>query len=130
MQGPATKVWPCAVTLYCGYAYERALIADSFRSAVPATLCFAAGALLLALFVLQVFRETPDSEMLCGGLTAFFWLAGRLAFLPNAHLVPLSVDAAALSREFSLTLLLVFLSFRLKGWKRILVWLSAGAQGE
>jgi hypothetical protein len=129
LQGPATKVWPCAVTLYCGYAYKSVLIADSFRAAVPAALCFVAGASLLALFVLQVFRETPDPGVLCGGLTAFFWLAGRLDFLPNAHLVPLPVDVAALSRDFSLTLLLVFLSFRLKGWKRILVWLSAGAQG-
>ena len=37
---PTTKVWPCAVTLYCGYAYESELVARSFQTAVPAALFF------------------------------------------------------------------------------------------
>ena len=52
---PSTTVWPCAVTLYCGYAYESALVAESFQTAVPAALAFAAGMLLLALFLWQAF---------------------------------------------------------------------------
>lgn len=38
LQKPSMTVWPCAVTLYCGYAYESALVAESFQTAVPAAL--------------------------------------------------------------------------------------------
>ena len=125
------SVWPCSVTLYCGYAYESGLIANSFQTAVPAALAFAAGVLLLMLFAVQAFRGKPDLGVLCGGLTALFWMAGRLAltFLPNVSLGPLPVDAAVLARNFSLTLLLVFLVSRLTLWRRILLGLFAGAQG-
>ena len=56
---PTVTVWPCAVTLYCGYAYESALVAESFQTAVPAALAFAAGTLLLALFRR---RSAPPSD--------------------------------------------------------------------
>ena len=128
---PTTTVWPCAVTLYCGYAYESALVAESFQIAVPAALAFAAGTLLLALFLWQAFQGRLALDALCGGLTAFFWLAGRLAltFLPNAHLGPLPVDVSSLASELSLTLLLVFLASQLTGRRRKVVGLLAGAQG-
>lgn len=130
-QGPNTKVWPCAVTLYCGYAYESALVAESFQTAVPAALSFAAGTLLLALFLWQAFQGRLALDALCGGLTAFFALAGRLslAFLPNAQLGPLPVDAAKLTYYLSVTLLLVFLASRLTGRRRLAVGLLALAQG-
>ena len=128
---PTTTVWPCAVTLYCGYAYESALVAESFQTAVPAALAFAAGTLLLALFLWQAFQGRLALDALCGGLTAFFWLAGRLAltFLPNAHLGPLPVDVSSLASELSLTLLLVFLASQLTGRRRKVVGSLAGAQG-
>ena len=125
------SVWPCSVTLYCGYAYESGLMADSFQAAVPAALAFAAGTLLLALFAVQTLRGTPDLGALCGGLTALFWMAGRLELplLPDISLGPLPVDAVVLARNFSLTLLLVFLASRLTGWRRVVLGLFAGAQG-
>lgn len=131
LQEPITKVWPCAVALYCGYAYESGLVAESFQTAVPAALSFAAGTLLLALFLWQAFQGRLALDALCGGLTAFLWLAGRLSltFLPNAQLGPLPVDVSALARELSLTLLLVFLASRLTGRRRKVVGLFAGAQG-
>ena len=131
LQKPSMTVWPCAVTLYCGYAYESALVAESFQTAVPAALAFAAGALLLALFLWLAFQGRLALDALCGGLTAFFWLAGRLAltFLPNAHLGPLPVDVSSLASELALTLLLVFLAFQLTGQRRKVVGLLAGAQG-
>ena len=94
LQEPSTTVWPCGVTLYCGYAYESALVAESFQTAIPAALTFAAGTLLLALFLWQAFQGRLALDALCSGLTAFLWLAGRLAltFLPNAQLGPLPVD--------------------------------------
>ena len=128
---PASTVWPCAVTLYCGYAYESELVAESFRAAVPAALFFAAMALLLALFAAQTLRGAPDLGTLCGALLAFFWLARRLdlSLLPNVPLGPLPVDAAGLAGDLSLTLLLVFLAARMTGWRRIVIGLCAGAQG-
>ena len=68
---------------------------------------------------------------MCGALLAFLWLARRLdlSLLPNAPLGPLPVDAAGLARDLSLTLLLVFLSSRMRGWRRIAIYLCAGAQG-
>lgn len=130
-QEPNMTVWPCAVTLYCGYAYESELVAESFQTAVPAALSFAAGTLLLALFLWQAFQGRLALDALCGGLTAFFWLAGRLAlaFLPNAQLGPLPVDVSALARELSLTLLLVFLASRLTGRRRVVICFCAGVQG-
>ncbi len=131
LQEPVMTVWPCAVTLYCGYAYESALVAESFQAAVPAALAFAAGTLLLTLFTAQTFRGKPDFGTLCGALLAFFWLARRLdlSLLPNVPLGPLPVDAAGLARELSLTLLLVFLAFRLTGWRRVAICLCTGVQG-
>ena len=131
LQEPVMTVWPCAVTLYCGYAYESALVAESFQAAVPAALAFAAGTLLLTLFTAQTFRGKPDFGTLCGALLAFFWLARRLdlSLLPNVPLGPLPVDAAGLARELSLTLLLVFLASRLTGWRRVVICLCAGVQG-
>ncbi|MCI9670942.1 MAG: sensor histidine kinase [Lawsonibacter sp.] len=123
-------VWPCAVTLYCGYAYESRLVAESVQAAVPVTLAFAAGTLLMALFTLQALRGTPDLGALYGGLLAFFWLAGQLtlALLPNVRFGPLPVDVSALARDLSLTLLLVFWASRLTGPRRGLLWLFAGVQ--
>ena len=128
-QEPSAAVWPCAVTLYCGNAYESALAAESFQTAVPAALAFAAMALLLALFAAQALRGTPDLGVLCGALTAFFWMAGRLSpeLLLNTCLGSVSIDAA-LGRSLSLALLLVFLASRLTHWRRKAVGLLAGAQ--
>ena len=100
LQKPSMTVWPCAVTLYCGYAYESALVAESFQTAVPTALAFAAGTLLLALFLWQVFQGRLALDALCGGLTAFFWLAGRLS-----------------------------LAFRLTGRRRGVICFCAGVQG-
>ena len=87
---PTTTVWPCAVTLYCGYAYESELVAKSFQTAVPAALFFAP----MALFAAQTLRGAPDLGTLCGALLAFFWLARQLdlSLLPNVPFGPLPVD--------------------------------------
>ena len=127
---PTMTVWPCAVTLYCGYAYESELVAEIFQAAVPAALFFAA-MVLLALFAAQTFRGKPDLGTLCGALLAFFWLARQLdlSLFPNVPLGPLPVDVAGLARELSFTLLLVFLASRMTGWRRVVICFCAGVQG-
>ena len=49
----ATRVIPSAVTLYCSYAYESALIAESFQTAYVAASAYAVGILLLAVLLHQ-----------------------------------------------------------------------------
>lgn len=83
-------VWPCAVTLYCGYAYESRLIAESFQTAIPVSLAFSVMVLLLGLFTRQAFLDVADPNTLYGGLLAFFWLTEQLTkfslpILPPPH---------------------------------------------
>lgn len=63
-------VYPCEVTLYCGYAYESGLIASSARTMIPAVLLFS-----LLLFLLAV----------------FIWNASQGIFLPKPLIFALAV---------------------------------------
>ncbi|MGN1004629.1 MAG: GHKL domain-containing protein [Oscillospiraceae bacterium] len=130
-QQPDTTVWPCAVTLYCGYAYESSLIAESFQTAIPAACFFLAGAFLLAVFVWQAFRGKADVGLVCAAVMAFLWLTSWMDMTSFARFYfgQLPMDIALLCREFSLTALLVFLASRLTGWRRIILSVLTAAQG-
>ncbi|MDD6188742.1 MAG: GHKL domain-containing protein [Clostridiales bacterium] len=130
-QEPDTTVWPCAVTLYCGYAYESSLIAESFQTAVPASFLFLAGVFLLAVFVGQAFRGKADVGLVCAAIMAFLWLTSRMYMTSFAlfYFVQLPVDIALQCREFALTALLAFLSSRMTGRRRVILAVLAGAQG-
>lgn len=130
-QEPDTTVWPCAVTLYCGYAYESGLIAESFQTAIPAAWFFLAGALLLALFVWQAFRGKADVGLVCAAVMAFLWLTSRMDMTSFAlfYFGQPPVDIALQCREFALTALLVFLCSRLAGRRRVFPAVLTGAQG-
>ena len=130
-QEPDTTVWPCAVTLYCGYAYESGLIAESFQTAIPAAWFFLAGALLLALFVWQAFRGKADVGLVCAAVMAFLWLTSRMDMTSFAlfYFGQPPVDIALQCREFALTALLVFLCSRLTGRRRVFLAVLTGAQG-
>ena len=65
-----STVYFCGVTLSCGYAYESALIAESFRTAIPAALCFALGLLLCAAFLWQGFRGRWDAGLALAALAS------------------------------------------------------------
>lgn len=114
-------VWPCSVQLYCGYSYESGLISESFQTAIPATLCFGAGVLLLSAFLWQLFSGRSDWSLPFLALTAFLWSTKQIAmsgFIYHYFGV-LPVDVADLSRLCSLTVLLLFLTSRLTGKCRI-----------
>ena len=130
-QEPDTTVWPYAVTLYCGYAYESGLIAESFQTAIPAAWFFLAGALLLALFVWQAFRGKADVGLVCAAVMAFLWLTSRMDMTSFAlfYFGQPPVDIALQCREFALTALLVFLCSRLAGRRRVFPAVLTGAQG-
>lgn len=115
-------VWPCAVQLYCGYSYESGLIAESFQTAIPAALCFGAGVLLLSAFLWQLFSGKSDWSLPFLALTIFLWSARRiftLSVFTYHYFGILPVDVAELSRLCSLTVLLLFLTSRLTGKRRI-----------
>lgn len=116
-----TVVWPCPVQLYCGYSYESRLISESFQTAIPATLCFGAGVLLLSAFLWQLFSGRSDWSLPFLALTAFLWSTRQIAmsgFIYHYFDV-LPADVADLSRLCSLTVLLLFLTSRLTGKRRI-----------
>ena len=117
----APVVWPCSVQLYCGYSYESGLISESFQTAIPATLCFGAGVLLLSAFLWQLFSGKPDCGLPFLALTTFLWSARQIAMsgFTYHYFGNLPVDVAGLSRLCSLTVLLLFLTSRLTGKRRI-----------
>lgn len=115
-------VWPCSVQLYCGYSYESRLISESFQTAIPASLCFGAGVLLLSAFLWQLFSGKSDWSLPFLALTIFLWSARRifsLSVFTYHYFGILPVDVAGLSRLFSLTVLLLFLTSHLTGKRRI-----------
>lgn len=114
-------VWPCSVQLYCGYSYESGLISESFQTAIPATLCFGAGVLLLSAFLWQLFSGKPDCGLPFLALTTFLWSTERIAMsgFTYHYFDNLPVDVAGLSRLCSLTVLLLFLTSHLTGKRRI-----------
>lgn len=116
-----TVVWPCSVQLYCGYSYESGLISESFQTAIPATLCFGAGVLLLSAFLWQLFSGRSDWSLPFLALTTFLWSARQIAMsgFTYHYFGVLPVDVADLSRLCSLTVLLLFLTSRLTGKRRI-----------
>lgn len=122
-QEPETDpiVWPCSVRLYCGYSYESGLIAESFQTAIPAALCFGTGVLLLAAFLWQLFSGKSDWGLPFLALTTFLWSAKQIALsgFTYHYFGILPVDVAGLSRLCALTVLLLFLTSRLTGKRRI-----------
>ena len=67
------KAYPATVMLYCGYAYESALISESFGTAILAAVTFAIGLILLILFV-----RSGDWGLLFLALVAFCGMTSQL----------------------------------------------------
>ena len=125
-------VYPCIVTLSCGYADESRLIAESFQTAVPASLAFAAGAALLALALWRAARGKLDPTLICGAFAAFLYegsqMSGPSFFLQyfggsDINYLP------TLCRNLSLLNLLCLLACKLTGWRRVPLWAAVAGMG-
>ena len=130
-EGEHGRVWPCTVTLYCGYTYESGLISESFRAAIPATLVYAAGLALLALFLRQAFRGRIDPGILFGALTAFSFLTACI-WQPSfrfPYFEASAIDVQWLCRYLALLALLFMLLCRLSGRRRLVLGAAAAAVG-
>ena len=124
-------VYPCSVTLSCGYAYESGIIAESFRTAIPAALCFTLGVVLAAAFLWQGFRGRWDVGLALSALAVFslmLALLGEASFLIHYISAP-QTDMSALSRALCLTALLVVLGSRDGGRLRWVLWGAAALHG-
>lgn len=118
--GKAFTVYLSPVTLFCGYSYESGLIASSFQTAVPSSLLFAAGVVLLVMFVWQATARFPDLNLLFASLAAFLWMANRMQMSGFYSRYYGDALAGGLPmRKLSLVSLLLFLSMRLSGWRRL-----------
>lgn len=117
------RVYPCSVTLYCGYTYESALISESFQTAVPAALAFAAGTALLILFLYRHVRGKPDPLFACGALAAFLYELSRMAGpgFSFRYFDPAPLDVQGLCRKLALLTLIGLLLSRLTGKRRVLL---------
>ncbi|RKJ62551.1 GHKL domain-containing protein, partial [Butyricicoccus sp. 1XD8-22] len=131
LQEPSSTVWPCDVTLYCGSVYEKSFVSESFRTAVPVTIVYAVGVLLLTLFLWQLFRERPDPGALCGALAAFSFVLGRVSQAKFAYLYFLSLPVAfrILFMDLTMLSLLALLLYRFSGWRRHGMLLITGVLG-
>ena len=114
-----------------GYAYESALIAESFRTAIPAALCFALGLLLCAAFLWQGFRGRWDAGLALAALAVFSLMLSPLAAVSflGRYLPYPQTDWNALCRALRLTALLVFLGERGGGRLRWVLWCAAALHG-
>lgn len=130
-EGEHGRVWPCTVTLYCGYTYESGLISESFRAAIPATLAYAAGLALLALFLRQAFRGRIDPGILFGALTAFSFLTACI-WQPSfrfPYFEASAIDVQWLCRYLALLALLFMLLCRLSGRRRLVLGAATAVVG-
>lgn len=66
-EGSVFKAAPASVMLYCGYAYESGLIAETYSLAIGSGIFFVIGVLLLLAFI-----RRKDYSFLFIALTAFF----------------------------------------------------------
>lgn len=121
------KVWPVPVLLTSPYAHESELIAESFRTAVPAALFFFGGAALLVLFLGQLRRGQRDTGLLWAALSLLLWMAAILmgASFTGMVLRQTRVDWLALCKGLSLTALLALLTSR-AGRFRGAFWVLTG----
>lgn len=123
-------VWPCGITLYNGYTYESRIIAESFQTAIPASLAFAAGTALLLLFLWQMQAEAPDMGTLLGALPAFFWLMRYLAGAPFSayYFSFLPFETTFFWYHLSLTVLPALMARHASGRSKLLLWFFTAAQ--
>ena len=111
------RAYPANVRLYCGYAYESSLIAESFSTAFLAAAFFLAGVLLLVSFVRSGSIGTAAMSMV-----AFLWMAQFLlsvSFL-GSYFEFEEYDTLGLCSRFSALALMIYLTIQAGKHKKVL----------
>ncbi|MDD6484821.1 MAG: GHKL domain-containing protein [Clostridiales bacterium] len=118
------KVYPSEVSLYCGYSYESALIADASETAIPAALLFALGILMLAAFVWSAFEGAFIVSLPVIALTALLGMCEILASAPFFYKYfggPFKTDLTELFFYLSIGMLLIFFTIKARRKRWILL---------
>lgn len=125
-QNGADTVFPCNVTLYCGYSYESGLIADTAQTMIPAVLLFALEILLLIAFVWNSTLGNKASALPALAAAAFFQMCGVLAKAPFAYqyFKELPIDLERLSFYLSIAALLTFITIKSKKLRRLFLGIT------
>lgn len=107
-------VYPCEVTLYCGYSYESSLISDTSRTMIPAALLFALESLLLIAFVWNSTLGKTVLTLPALALAVLFQMCGILAQAPffYQYFNALPIDLVWLSFHLSVGALLIFITIK------------------
>ena len=111
-QGDSDTVYPCDVTLYCGYSYESSLISSSVQTMIPAVLLFALQLILLAAFLWNATLGKFLPALPVFACTIQLQMIGVLIHAPFFHqyLGTFSFDLHSLVQYVSAGMLLVFLA--------------------
>ncbi|MGN0537124.1 MAG: hypothetical protein ACI4M3_04015 [Acutalibacteraceae bacterium] len=115
-QDETDTVYPCEVTLYCGYSYESGLIANTAQTMIPAVLLFALEIFLLIAFIWNTTLGNIMPELPVLALAAFFQMCGILVQAPffYQYFKVLPIDLVWLSFHLSIGTFLIFISIKLK----------------
>ena len=73
-----TRVVPATVTLYCSYAYESALIAESFQTAYLSAITYVVDVLVLFFFLRRTAQGNLDVSLLLLALAFFLTMTSRM----------------------------------------------------
>ena len=122
-QNDDTTVWPCSVTLYCGYAYESNLIASASKVMLPVCLLFALELFLLAAFIWNASQKHLIVQLPVFALAVFFQMCSMLAeadFFYQYFGTP-AIDPIWLFFHLSVGALLVFLTLYAKPLRPLFV---------
>lgn len=113
-------VYPCRITLYCNYAYERNLLAESSQHLIPAAFLFSLSVAILIIFVWSGFLGQPDIGLPLLSLLAFFMMSSLMLHAPFFiyYFSELPINLSALCFYCSITVLLGFLSCRMKSFRQ------------
>lgn len=109
----ATRAIPTSVTLYCAYAYESALIAESFRTACIGALCYAFGIMLLAIFIRRLFQGAFDWGILFLALAVFLSMTIQIydtSYYIQYFGIPRMISGELFSQMLMIAAMLAFLS--------------------
>ena len=114
--------YPTAVRLYCGYAYESGLIAETTQ-----TMLLAAAAFLVSMILLAAFVRSRDWSILCLAFVAFLWMVQQLMGTSFYYKYFRTDDntLGAVLPLLSTLALLCFLTLR-GGTKRKWIWMGVG----
>ena len=118
--GSDADVFPADITLYCGYAYESGLIAQTARHIIPAALLFSAGVFMLIIFIWNASSGRLDASLPLLAQLSFALMLREIVQAPFFfyYFGVLPIDLTALCLYVSASLLLGLLVCPLSGWLR------------